>query len=119
VKASGARTAAGRLRHRVELQSATTTLNAAREPIPTWTTYARRWAHIAPTGSGTEWTRGQLRVTTTYTVTLRHDRESAGLTTKHRLTYGDRVFSVVGVVNPGERDRLVSLTCTEDVTEVQ
>lgn len=112
-------TKAGKFRHRVALQSATTALNAAREVVATWGTYAMRWASLAPTGSGTEWTRGQLRVTTTYTVLLRYDAVTADVTTKHRLLYGDRVFSIVGVVNPGERDRLIELTCTEDVTEIQ
>jgi SPP1 family predicted phage head-tail adaptor len=108
---------AGEFRNRVEVQSATITLNDAREPIPTWKTFARRWASVVPAESSTEWVRGQLRSTTTYTVRLRHDPTTASITTKHRVRFGGRELQIVGVVNLAERNRIVRLTCSENITE--
>jgi SPP1 family predicted phage head-tail adaptor len=111
--------AAGKFRNRVDIQEAKIELNDAREPVATWRTIARRWASVVPSESGTEWVRGQLRSTTTYTVRLRYDDKTAAITTKHRIRYDGRELQIVGVVNLEERKRIIRLTCAENITEPQ
>jgi SPP1 family predicted phage head-tail adaptor len=119
MKSGNVHTAAGQFRKRVELQRAEIELNDAREPIATWTTFARRWARIAASESATEWIRGQLRSTTTYGVELRHDATTQTISTKDRVRYDGRELQIVGIINVGERDRVVRLTCAENITEPQ
>ncbi len=117
MKQGNTHAAAGRFRKRIELQEAMIELNDAREPVATWKTFASRWANIGASQSDTEWVRGQLRSTTNYTVELRHDSTTAGIHTKHRIRYDGRELQIVGVINVGERNRIVRLTCAENITE--
>jgi SPP1 family predicted phage head-tail adaptor len=75
---------------------------------PTW------WVEIKPAtardleriGSGT------VLSTATHLVTGRYRSD---VTTQTRLTFHERVFSVTGRMNPGERNRELVLVCVEVV----
>ena len=52
----------------------------------------------------------QIAPETTHKVTFRY---LAGITAKHRVLYGSRVFDIMGVWNLEERGRVTKLLCRE------
>ncbi len=72
------------------------------------------WAAIVPaTARDLErLAAGTVLATATHLVTLRYH---SGVTTKTRITFGARLFSVVGVVNPEERNIETIALCVEVV----
>lgn len=106
---------AGRLRHRVELQSATETADSYGEPTFTWSTYAHRWASVEPLQGRELFTAQQVNPEVNIRVRLRHDEVLADLTPKHRLVFGSRTLEIDSVIRPDERGREVQLLCKEAV----
>lgn len=107
---------AGILRHRITLQSPS-------DPAPdgdggftnTWSTLAADVpAAIAPaTASNLERViAGTVQSIATHLVTIRY---LVGVTTKTRALFGSRVFEVIGVQNPDERNISLVLICQERV----
>ncbi len=108
------RLAAGELNRRVEVQEATEAANEHGEPVPTWATTDRRWAKIEPL-SGTEFVQAGAVVSgTVVLVTMRY---FAGLTSKHRLKRGSRVFNIAGIIDPGDEHEQLQVTCQEEALE--
>ena len=103
---------AGRLRHRVELQSPSETANAFGEVTDSWATDATVWASIEPL-SGSE---GQIAKQTNPLVTHRVImRYRSGVTPRNRVKFGTRIFEVTQVFNPDERGESLRLVCVEDI----
>ncbi len=101
---------AGSLRHRITIQQATTTQDAYGEPVPTWATYATRWAAIVPV-SGSE-----ADVDGMETAEVRHKfriRHTSGVRPKMRISYDSRVFEILAVIDVGERGKQMELICQE------
>jgi len=73
---------AGRLRHRLQIQSLAYARNNEGGNTPTWSTVATVWGSIEPL-SGRELTEAQ-QVNTRASVRIRM-RKYAGLTTEHRI----------------------------------
>ncbi len=103
---------AGRLRHRVTLQSAADTADGGGGFTTTWSDVATVWAAIEPLKSRERLFAQQLENPVTHRVTIRY---RAGVTAKMRLEFGARVFNIRGVINAGERDRTLELLCEEGV----
>ena len=100
----------GTLRHRVQIQSLAGTANELGERNDTWVTVASRWASLEPgTGSESE-TAGQLKASSSTTMTIRY---YSGLTTRHRVKFGSRIFGITGIQVDSEVKRFQKLTCTE------
>lgn len=85
--------------------------------------YTEAWAPLAPPTLSVEIrdagasdmeraTSGTISASATHVLT--GDRHPQ-ITTKTRVTFGARIFSVVGVVNPGEANGAVQLLCAEQV----
>lgn len=81
----------GRLRHRVELQSAADTVDSYGQPIRAWTTYATVWAQITPVSGNESPLANQLQGMTTHKATIRY-RSDVGV--GHRLLFGSRVLNI-------------------------
>ena len=104
------RTAIGRLRHRLTLESATRTSDDGGGAVETWTTVAQLWVRITPTG-GTEIDDADgLGGRITHEITLRH---RAGVTPVMRLVSGDRRFEIMAVIDIDERRRWLKCLCME------
>ena len=103
---------AGRLRHRVKLQSVSETPDSYGERTETWATYATVWASIRPV-SGREVVEatqvgGEVQ-------TLIEIRYNSSVTVKDRVKFGTRLFDINHVANPENRNEKQRLTCTEVV----
>lgn len=103
---------AGRLRHRVTLQSAADTADGGGGFTTTWSDVATVWAAIEPLAARERLFAQQLENPVTHRVTIRY---RAGVTATMRLKFGARVFNIRGVINAGERDRTLELLCEEGV----
>ena len=96
---------AGRLRHRVQIQS------VAETPGPTgttrvWSTDATRWASIKPRNVEAQPADGD----TMHVITL---RDYSGLTDKNRILFGSRVFNIASITDIEERGREIQILAVE------
>lgn len=103
---------AAQFRHKVALQSRTTTVSALGEASHTWSTYAQAWASVEPL-TGREYyenraTQGEV----THKVTMRY---RAGIGPEQRIVFRSRNLEIVSVRNIEERDRLLVLDCRESL----
>lgn len=104
----------GQLRHRIEIQALTVTPGSMGEPTETWATSATIWGAVYPL-KGKEWfeSKGKaIRAEVTHRV---HIRYMPGITPKHRVKFGSRIFRIESVLNPEERNRELILMCCEEV----
>ena len=105
---------AGKLGHRVELQASTPVQDGTGQPIDAWATVTGGtvWASIEPI-SGREFiAAGSFQSEVSHIVTLRWD-STITLTSKFRIKFGSRYFSIVSVRNVEERNRMWELGCKE------
>lgn len=103
---------AGKLRHPIVIQQASESNNSIGEPIATWTTYAERRASIANPGGGESFGNHQINAEANLNFTLRH---LSGVTTKMRVSFDSRVFDILAIRNPMERNKTLILECKEQV----
>ena len=102
---------AGKLRHRVAIQTQATSLNTYGDPDQTWTTDETVWASIESTsGSEVDIGEGQAGIIT-HRIFIRY---TANATPKKRLLFGSRVFGIVTVLNHEERNEFMQLQCKEE-----
>jgi SPP1 family predicted phage head-tail adaptor len=100
------------MRHPVTIQEAVESTNGVGETVETWTTLDEVWASIEPI-SGREFQAvQQIAAETTHKVTIRY---LAGVTPKHRVLFGSRVFDILAVRNVEEVGRITDLLCRERV----
>lgn len=102
----------GKLRHRIELQSYTTTTDAVGQQVKSWVTYDTVWAWIRPL-SGKEIMNAQQAVAEiTHKVTIRYQSE---LAVTHRIKFGTRYFNINFIANYDERNEFMEIMCKERV----
>lgn len=101
---------AGRLRHRVTIQSATTTVDSFGQPIETWGTFATVWAAVEPLSGREYFDAQQVQSEVSYRVRIRH---LSGVVPTMRVSYDSRTLEVLAVLNIDERDREMHLMCRE------
>ena len=105
---------AGRLRHRVAIQSQSTTLDGYGESTGSWATDNTVWAAVEPV-SGSERDIGEGRTgVVSHRVVMRY---LSTVSPKKRLLFGSRVLNIDSVLNVDERDERMSLFCVEEVAE--
>jgi SPP1 family predicted phage head-tail adaptor len=102
---------AGQLRHRVQIQEATETVNAYGERVKTWSTVMTRWASVAP-ASGKELMAAQQTVSqVSHVVRMRY---TSGIVASMRLLHEtSRTLRIDAVLNTDELDRELKLLCVE------
>ena len=101
---------AGRLRHRVELQENTPTVDARGDPVPDWSTYATVWAAVEPL-SGAELVRfQQVQAETTCRVVMRYN---ADVSADDKILHDSRTLQVLSVINRDDRNIELELLCKE------
>ncbi len=103
---------AGKLRHRVELQSVGRTKAADGQSIETFTTYATVWADIKPMRGSEAIEAQQQSGQDWFKITVRYN---ASINIKDRIVFGPRVFEVNYAPDFEERKIFQELTCTEIV----
>lgn len=103
---------AGKLRHKVCLQSCSTSKDSYGEDIKTWTSFATAWAAIEPLTGRELFMAQQVSAETTIRITIRHNSTVAEA---HRVVFGTRTFEIDAVLNPAEKNKYLELMCKEIV----
>ena len=105
----------GGLRKRIQILSRGDTQDNAGEMIPSWLLYVTLWGEItSPTGR--ELMAGQqIQANISHIVTVRWPGINYIITPAMRASYNGRFFDINAVLNVDERNRTLSLLCTERV----
>jgi SPP1 family predicted phage head-tail adaptor len=113
---TGAGMRIGKLRHKIELQSYTTTPDAVGHPVKTWTTHSTVWAWVRPM-SGREVMNSQQPVgEITHKVTIRYNDT---IVVTNRIKFYDtkrkvtRYFDINFPGNYDERNVFMEIMCKE------
>ena len=101
---------AGALRHRIEIQVASTTQNAAGEPSGTWSASSYAYAAIWPLRGSEYLNASQERSSVTHRVRIRY---LSGLTPENRIKFGSRYFNIVSVISVDERNIYQDIMASE------
>ncbi|KKK75960.1 hypothetical protein LCGC14_2868490 [marine sediment metagenome] len=103
---------AGKLRHRIELQSVGRAKADDGQSIETFTTYATVWADIKPMRGAEAIEAQQQSGQNWFKITVRYN---ASINIKDRIAFKSRVFEVNYALDFEERKIFQELTCTEIV----
>jgi len=101
---------AGKLRHRVQVQTYSETQDTYGEPDRTWTTATTVWASIEPLSGQELLAAQQLAAEASHRVIVRYNSSIAPTS---RLKFGTRVFDIVSALNWQERGATMELFCKE------
>ena len=107
---------AGRLRHRLQLQSKTTTQNSYGEAVVSFTTEATVWGAIEPLSGNERFAQQQAQSEARVRILMRH---YDGLDTTWRIVHNGKYYDILDAQNHDERDRMWMLMCSEGVRENQ
>lgn len=101
---------AGRLTHRIEIQTATKIADGRGGNTTTWAKLADVWARVRPLAAQDAFFAQSVQQEVTSVVDLRF---VSGVVTGCRVLFRDRTLNVVGVYDPGENRRELRLACKE------
>lgn len=108
--------ASGTLAHVMTIQALTVIDNDDGTVTRTWDTADAddpiRRANIEPLRGREYLEAQQMKAGVTHRVTI---RPWNGLTPRHRLLFGTRIFNIVSVLNMGECDLVMQIMCQEEV----
>ncbi len=89
------------MRHRITFQSRQLVANAEGEDIETYRDHITVWASIEPLTGKEFFQAKQENSSVAGKIRTRH---LTGLQPTMRITFGNRVFNIVAIANPGERN---------------
>lgn len=101
---------AGKLRHRVTIQSKAATRDTYGEEVIIWTTVATVWAAVEPL-QGREYL--EARQVTAEVSTRIIIRRRSGILPEMRAVYGSRIYDILAVIEVDEARREMELMCQE------
>jgi SPP1 family predicted phage head-tail adaptor len=106
------------LNKRIELQKVAESADSGGfgDATPTWSHFRNASAKIETTGAREFYRASQTFSQMTHLLTIRYLK---GLTTKHRVKYGTRIFGITGIINVNEDNRWLRLACLEAADGVQ
>jgi len=107
---------AGKLRHRIELQSFTTVNDSYGQGTKTWTTYTVNgtvYAQIVPLQGRELLQAQQISAKVNHRIRIRYH---SAVENEHRILFGVRIFEINAIVNFEERNIYHDLYCTEIVS---
>jgi SPP1 family predicted phage head-tail adaptor len=106
----------GDLRHLIRVEQKTIDVSGDGDRTETWTTFAEVWASVE-TGNGREFFAArQVIADLTHTIRMRY---VMNITPDMRIAYDDqktgrtRYFDIKSILNPDERDEMLTLQATE------
>lgn len=105
----------GALRHLVEIQSLSSTIDGNGDTVQAWTPVAQVYAEIAPL-SAREFIASQaIQSAVTTRITIRY---RAGVLASMRLVHGDTIYNIAGVLpDPKSGREYLTLACSEGVND--
>lgn len=106
---------AGKLRHRLAVQTRQDAADSFGEPVSTWVDAGWIWASVVPVAGSETVESDRVSAEVTHRI---ETRWGARVTTRNRLRYPDsngseRFFEVVSALNFEERNRELHLMCRE------
>lgn len=102
----------GKLRHKIELQSYTTTADDVGHPVKTWTTHSTVWAWVRPLSGREQLSAGGVAAEITHKVTIRYN-DTLAIT--DRIKFGTRYFAINFIGNYDERNEFMEIMCKEKI----
>lgn len=102
----------GKLRHRITFQSVKLTADDYGGHEESWGDDFTLWAAVEPANGRERFFAGKVEQVVTHKITI---RAGAGVSTKHRIAFGCRLFQIHGIVNLEERGKFMELSCQEGV----
>jgi SPP1 family predicted phage head-tail adaptor len=102
----------GPLRNQIAIQTYTTARDVHGGATPTWSTQATVWGSIEPLQGRELYNARQVSPDVTHKITIRF---YSGLNPKNRLLNDSRIFNIKSITNLEERDRYMTVMCTESV----
>jgi len=103
---------AGTLRQKVLIQQNTPSRDSYGAEVEAWTDYAEVWASIEPARGREFWESQQVNAEVTGKIRIRYLEE---VTPKMRVKHGSRIFEIIAVINPEERNRELQLMVKERI----
>jgi len=103
----------GPLRHLITIQQVSETVDSMGSSTTSWTTYVTAFASISPVKGMEELEHKKLEHDNVYRIWIRYD---SGVTAKMRISWNSRIFRIISIRNPEERNRTLELMAEEDVT---
>ena len=104
---------AGRLRHRITIQSVGSTYDDYGDLSDSWSTLATVWAGIKPLTGKEENIAEELSGVITHSIVVRY---RTGVTANNRIQFGSRVFQIESLRNWDERNIFLELLAKEVTT---
>ena len=101
---------AGRLRHRIALQSNTPTRSTIGSQTDSWSTYATVWGSVEPMKGTEELATDQLNPIVSHLITIRYN---LSVVAKHRVLFDSRIFEIISVIKKDSRNIMQELNCHE------
>jgi len=111
---------AGKYKHLVKIQARVESQGTDGHPNETWTTITNGtvWANIRPVSGREQITGQQVNAEVKTVITIRYSSDVAGVTSKHRVLWGTRVYAIKEPpINIGERNREITLMCAEGIED--
>jgi len=105
---------AGKLNHRVAIQSSTSAQGATGEPTKSWDTDATVWASVEPIAGREYFAAQQVAADVTHRVRMRY-RTDVTITPLKRLLVGARILEIVSALNIADGNAEWEILCRERV----
>ena len=105
---------AGRLRHRLKLQSRTETRDAYGGVVTTWTTEKIISGALEPLTGQEFFNAQQTQSEVAVRVVIRYD---SAIQDTWRIKNDSKIYSIVSIINEMERDRMMTIMCRQGVVD--
>ncbi len=102
----------GRLKHRVTFQTLETTKDAIGQELTTWQNHATVWASIQPLTGKEYFAARQIQSEVSVKVMTRY---LSDITSHMRIVEGERIYTILSVVNVDAANRYIEMMCCEKV----
>ncbi len=103
---------AGQLRHYITIQEKTQVKDSMGSLTTTWSNLVSTWAGINTLKSTEKEEYSKLEEETIYQIKIRY---YDGLDSSMRISFGSRVFKILGIANFQERNIFLEMTCKEQI----
>ena len=105
---------AGRLRHRLQLQSKSVTRDSYGAGIVAWTTEATVWGAIEPLSGREYFAQAQMQAEAKVRIVIRYN---SSIDETWRIVHGSTYYDIVDVLNHDQRNYMQTIMCREGVSE--
>lgn len=100
----------GSMNNRIAIQAYTSVADGMGGFTNTYATWKTVWAAIWPNSAKDVIQANAPTMVVSHRIRIRY---LSGLTTKHRVLFGTRYFSIVSIINPSEKGEWMDLLCKE------